>query len=691
VATTELPGIRFCSSQSLSEHSLEKIRSLLRGLAPNVKAIEVEGAEQLQTIITRHRTYSSIFERFYPGEIGECHAFLASRDLDDATAVSGMRIALSTQLTNDGEGLRSDLLHNLVLTALLDERSRTQSGIAKLLSDSLYLGRIVHDAYISSALTHLEDNGLITKHHGKMFKITEKGKQNAASRAASGAEMLGEGQTLLRESITLLSGQSLPERDYLEVWRIVKEELSELLYLSGMQTIDALASLAEQPEQGLFGRVDLVERIKRMGAKIVAQLGNTPISKDIGQAVVDAFHDATTAIFDWFTKLCACYTAICALGLSEDAQRAIVRRLRKMDLFLDTDIALSLLAEGEPDHEKVRTLIEGWQKVGGTIHVAIPVLEELAYHASISELDFREVFHQLPSYSEPDARRLITNAFVRGYWAATKRLKSRFSFRAWREYISNFHGRNETDYSRISDDLASISVQPREKEIGDPEFAKKVTAFISQQRGGPAAHANSKVLARALDKSLRDGRLVADIFAFRSARRSSQATAVIVSSSPRLAKVCREPELALGDDPLVLSVASLAYLLSLVPGAHISLVGLRKLLFDTRFHEHVTALERRALRVLHNSQEFSLPFARRARLDHEMMNRIKKVAEERGTKLRVVFEEFDARSEESSRLFAEIVRDSVDSITRSESEKEILRLQAENARLREELGRSKAN
>ena len=101
----------------------------------------------------------------------------------------------------------------------------------------------------------------------------------------------------------------------------------------------------------------------------------------------------------------------------------------------------------------------------------------------------------------------------------------------------------------------------------------------------------------------------------------------------------------------------------------------------------MTVLEHRALRVLHGSKEYSLPFARRARLDQEMMDRIKRVAEERGTKPNLVFEELETRTEESSRLFAEIVRDSVDAITRSESEKEIIRLQAENSRLREELER----
>ena len=214
----------------------------------------------------------------------------------------------------------------------------------------------------------------------------------------------------------------------------------------------------------------------------------------------------------------------------------------------------------------MNTLIEGWKKVGGAIYVAVPVLEELAYHASIAELDFREVYHQFSTYSESEARRLITNAFVRGYWAAGKKLKARYSYKTWRQYISNFRGTNETDYSRIAEDLRSNKVLPFLIEHGDPVLTRKVTLRISERKGKTTAYSSSKYVARVIDKSKRDGRLVADVFAFRREREAAKATAVIVSSSPLLAKVCHEKELFLGDNPLVLSIAALAYLLSLAPG-----------------------------------------------------------------------------------------------------------------------------
>ena len=150
------------------------------------------------------------------------------------------------------------------------------------------------------------------------------------------------------------------------------EEPSELLYLNGMQTIDVLASLAHLREQGIIGQFDLIERIERIAGKISAALGQTPISKDVGQAIVDAFHDTTTPVFDWFTKLCLLYSNLRSACPRTHGGLALVRRLRKLDLFLDTDIALSLVAEGEPDSERVTTLIEGWQRVGGSINVAGP-------------------------------------------------------------------------------------------------------------------------------------------------------------------------------------------------------------------------------------------------------------------------------------------------------------------------------
>jgi hypothetical protein len=101
----------------------------------------------------------------------------------------------------------------------------------------------------------------------------------------------------------------------------------------------------------------------------------------------------------------------------------------------------------------------------------------------------------------------------------------------------------------------------------------------------------------------------------------------------------------------------------------------------------VKPVERRALRVLKDSTEFSLPFARRARLHRAIHERIVKVGEEKGIRQWESFEEIENKSQESMRLFAEIVRKSVDEISISASEKENIRLSAENERLREELER----
>lgn len=558
LTTTDLASIRFCSSQPLTEHVRDKIRGDLKGLAQHLESVAVEGAEQIATIIRRNSKCTVLFEQHYPGEIANERAVRAASEDGEDAHISGMRIALSTQLTDDGESLREDLVHNLILTSLSDGRARSRAGIARLLSEALYLGRSVQEGYILPALTQLATEGSIKKISGS-YVITIQGLEAVEERSKLGAEMSGEGERQLRSAIKELSGHTLPDGEYSQIWKIVMEELSELLYLNGMQTIDALASLAHQRKQGIVGQFDLIERIERIAGRIRVALGQTPISKDIGQAIVDAFNDSTSLMFDWFTKLCACYTAICALGLSEESQSALVRRLRKLDLFLDTDIALFLVAEGEPDHDRVTTLIEGWQRVGGSINVARPVLEELAYHAYISETDFREVYHQLPSYSEPEARRLITNAFVRGYWAATKRLKAAFNHKTWREYIANFRGTSDTDYSRIAEDLRSNKVVPAADERGNEDLAKTVGKIIMDMKLSVANNSTQTYNKKFKDKSDRDGRFVAGVIAYRQEKEAADGTAVIVSSSPLLAKVCHSTRLSLGEDPLVLSVAALAY------------------------------------------------------------------------------------------------------------------------------------
>ena len=426
---------------------------------------------------------------------------------------------------------------------------------------------------------------------------------------------------------------------------------------------------------------------KAANVKVGAQITTViPVAMDIGQAVIDAFHNTTTPVFEWFTKLCACYTAICSLGLSESTQLALIDKLKNMSLFFDTDIVLSWLAEGEPDHEKIKSLVDGWSKVGGEIFVAMPVMEELAYHASISELDFREVFHQLNSYDEIDSIRLITNAFVRGYWATCKRMGKPFSFATWRQYIANFKGNSESDFSRIAADLKVNRFVPVEKELVDESLAKYVAESVSKLKSAGGTTSNPDVLAKRFDKNRRDGRFVAHVSQFRKQDDHRGKVAIIVSSSPLLSKVCRDLSVSQGIYPLVLPLGSLAYLLTLVPGTHLSLFGLQRLLFDTKFHEYISPVSRIALRLLQNSEQYTLPFSRRANLDREMMIQIGIMADQRGEAPSKTQRYLSEKTQESNELLVEIVRESIDKVAMSEAEKEIQRLREEIRHLKRNQG-----
>jgi hypothetical protein len=134
-------------------------------------------------------------------------------------------------------------------------------------------------------------------------------------------------------------------------------------------------------------------------------------------------------------------------------------------------------------------------------------------------------------------------------------------------------------------------------------------------------------------KRTRDGRLLASLAA---ARRSvgalpEHSNFLLLSSSRALRKAERKFSTGLGGEPrMVLTRASFAYLLSLVPGIKLGADSLRRALFEFGGRAKLPDDERRALRIIRGAEAHDLHWAERDLLQAELNKSIQREARKLG-------------------------------------------------------------
>ena len=108
--------IYFCTTQSVSEHSLHQIENEMRRIAPEVQRLAAIGAHQLILLIQRHQVS---FQRRYAAELLEHADFLAQTSSGaEGDEVIGLQVALATQLDDNAQSLRLQLIRRLILRSL---------------------------------------------------------------------------------------------------------------------------------------------------------------------------------------------------------------------------------------------------------------------------------------------------------------------------------------------------------------------------------------------------------------------------------------------------------------------------------------------------------------------------------------------------------------------------------------------
>lgn len=620
-ATTKATTIYYCSSQTLTEHACDGLATEIKQQHPTVRMVSVLGQHQLASLVDTSER-EAIIRRHYGAEIKNIEDAL----LYDPSATTdperlGLRLALITQTGDDARELRAQLARRLVLENLFALGAPQRADVlAQAISKQLHLTRPISADYIRAISPTLIEQGLVTAGIDDHLTLTTTGTASAATapNIEEASARLLEGREAIREALERLSGHRLLDEQYDSLWETLQDELSRVFYTQGTSILRMIDSL-------LRGHVsdyapDLM--LSELAATVGRQFHETQ-RDDITTAIVDMFSDKESNAFKWLTDISSSYVMMCTLGLEDLSAREVESVVENLNLVADSDLILSLLCEREDNHDEVERILRGWRALGGKLIVAIPVLEEVAYHAWISNFTYSQLEDHLASISETGASSQIDNAFVRSF----RRLSAKdLGRRMWGTYIAQYRGSRSHDYGNILDilrDEFNFSVLPSPGET-HKNFEVNVFRFL-RKVASEEFHCESDELGNKVnDKCRRDAQLLASVLAAR--RRAHEAglriTTLIVSSARRLKDADREFRTDFGTPEAVLSTAAVACLLMLTPGSRMSLATLRQVLFDLSLARRFTPLQHFAFRIISRSNEFNLPISRRVALQKELRERV---------------------------------------------------------------------
>lgn len=623
--TGRIVRLYVCTSQSLSEHGKDKLQGALEMLTENAFPITCLPANHLSQLAD---AYLDLVDRHYGAEKADVIRVTIS-DPQDSTELRGLRIALMSTAADDSHSIRAEVYSSALLEILADQAPRTMAVLTKDLGEYFKLGRSVAGAAVQPHASALVARGLVDEAEPS-FKITAAGLKEIQDKSAASAGRLLDMRRAVREALEGSIGESIVDDEFGRVWAVFEERTANYFHSRGEALVAEVASLladgvAAQPERSATAYVE------ELASAVGATSGHPQRRGELAQATRDLFTDRTGPAALWLTRVAAHFVAACALGLEYSSAEALRKLFGRTRLVLDTDVVLSLLGEGEPEHEGVKEIVERWRRLGGRILVAEPVLEEAARHAWIAENDFQHVSHLLPGTPE-DRLHLISNAFVRSFAELMSRKEARLA--QWRDYIEMFVGAHEYDWARVAEALRDeykVDQLPG-RSLASAKFEDEVRTYlveraVEQQRlaNGPDRFVS--------DKARRDAVLYVALVDYldRLREQDPSSACLLVSSAKRL--MAAEEHFKRGQEKqLVVSIGGMLQMLSLLPDVHLGLTAMKAFLFDERRNQFSSDLERILLRVIKGSSEMSLPFAKRGGLIRAIRRKILEEATERGEK-----------------------------------------------------------
>ena len=618
-ATSSPDRLIYCSSQRLSEEKVDDIVKIIKRHVPSGSVL-VLGGIQLANLAEK---YPEIFEKHYHAEVHTLRSTILTSSSEADAPTRGLRLALITFGSDEATILRHEILHTSVLEFFRDGEPHTVSDLTTVFSTDLGLPRSMRSDLMQRVVS-LEDKDGAIRREGNSWIITEFGRQQLLATPVKAAANLLEGRQIVRERLEALIGKKISDQQYEQIWSRLVDFLSGLFYANGLAVICAV-------EQFLSGRRDtssedpnlrslLTEGIKRT----VAVISTTDLRESVALAILDMLTERSGAAFEWFSKVAERFVILCSLGLEGTSADEIRQVLRSHQVILDSDIILSYLCTGESDHRKSRDLLGWWLQLGGRLLVSPVVLEEVAYHAWISERDFRETEYLLGKLQKHELGRYIKSAFVRTYHGLEK------SPNRWQMYIGQFRGNSKGDYSKILSILRQRLKVETLPEAYDENLRGRINEYL--MTSARDVYKEAEQLEDVSYKVERDGKLMASIAAARKVqeRMGDRNPIVLLSSSYLLRRAENRFREEFGAERVLFSIGALSYLLSSLPDVTLGADSLRRALFEFGSSARLNDPERRALRVIRATEAYDIPWAERQLLQTNLTAAIRSEAEKRG-------------------------------------------------------------
>lgn len=653
--------VYFCSSHALSEHRRTKIEQSMMDEVDNAIAVVCFGSIQLLEIAREQRR--EIIETFYGAEIANTLRAIKPDPSSDVET-RGLRLALISSAAENSSAIRREVYESAILDILKDGSPRTITTLAKDISESLRLQRNIATEAINPHLELILQMGHLA-FDGKVYSVTRAGIDALATKEAEATTRLLSGRQAIRDALATALGSAILDDHFNRIWSVFEEKMAQYFIARGDALVNEISELiqADESDQSVVEVPSSLSFLEDLADAVAATSSHADQRGELRQAVMDLFSDRTSVATNWLVRVCASFVAACALGVEHASGAAIEKLLAKTTLVLDTDVLLSLLGLGEPEHEAVETIVHRWTRMGGKVLVGDPVLEEAAYHAHIAQSDFDAVVHRLPG--TPDDRlHLIENVYVRSFaeMLAQKIVRAN----QWRTYINHFKGSDARDFSPIFGHLATEYTIGRlpARSTQEAELERAVYEFLS---AGAKDRFSGDALRNAKDKARRDAELYSALVHHAKVLRAQDpgSTCILVSSARRLAKAEAHFQHS-GEAELIVSVAAVLFLVSTLPDVSLGLTAMKAFLFDERRRGFSSDLERTLIRMVRSSQEYSMPWAKRGILMRSVRDRLIEEAQAQGAR-RVSKGQLSEIEKESlvadqGQRTVEILRDALDAI-----------------------------
>lgn len=613
--TTKSDEIIYCFSKSLTEEKCISIEKKIRELYPPAKSVRVLGQIQIVGLIEHNE---DIFQKHYAAEIRNVeHALLLREETTPDVAELGLRLALCTQAGNDATALRKELTRCLLLTTLADRGNLTLSQLTSAITHQLHLPVKISDEYMMQVLSQLSNDGLVSIHND-LLQITDSAKDYLQNLSEQVGVRLLEGREAIRNEIQRLSGHKLDDLHFQKIWDVFQDGIAQLFYSHGLHIIRMVRSIlgkkydTSTEDQAYFP-------IEHLADRIATFFSDSTQASEVRQSIIDMFTEKDSPAFQWLTQVCSIFVMMCSLGLETLSSKQIIKVLSTYHLVPDTDIVISLICDGENNHEEVNQIIKGWEAISGNIHIAKPVLEEVAYHAWISEYDYSYFGSELSQLSDEKAKYDIENAFVRTFRKVAGELTAP---KYWNHFINQYKGEKERDFTRIYQllyDQFQFKLLPEPQSYSE-SLKRRIMDFMINTVSQSTHVEPENLDFRVINKTERDIELLLSVLSQRKSQADSPdlATTCIISSASLLKDTGSKFRNDFGEPEMVVSTSVLAFLLTLVPQVRMNIGTLRSVLFDTSLASRLTSAQRYAYRIITTSLERDLPWSKRVTLQREL-------------------------------------------------------------------------